>query len=305
MRWKKKALSHGGRLTLIKSVLMSMPLYFFQVLRPTKSVITRIERIFNTLFWRDFGNQHKVHWTAWQTHCFPYNEYGFGIRCLTDVIRAFSYSLWARFLKDKYGFHFNEESYTPLASSSLTWRRLWAIKETVERQLFWSIGYGAISFWHDHWCGHTTISKHFNIPAPTIVLVAAYIDDGAWNLGKLHSDLRSEMINVIIEVPITTTNKDIPIWKLLHDGNFNISIAWELVWQRAPPNCLAKAIWLPFIPPTISIFVLRLLHNKIPFEEHMLNYQNNLNEFPSNPIILKHAFYLLAHFIQIIGMGQR
>ena len=43
--WKAKAMSFGGRLTLVKSVLGSLPLYYFSLFRVPSCVINKLERI--------------------------------------------------------------------------------------------------------------------------------------------------------------------------------------------------------------------------------------------------------------------
>ncbi|KAK4383293.1 hypothetical protein Sango_2788000 [Sesamum angolense] len=43
--WEKFVLSHGGRLQLIKNVLLSIPVYLLRVIKPTKSVLIRIEQM--------------------------------------------------------------------------------------------------------------------------------------------------------------------------------------------------------------------------------------------------------------------
>ncbi|XP_071713177.1 uncharacterized protein [Rutidosis leptorrhynchoides] len=50
--WKARTMSFGGRLTLIKSVLSSLPLYFFSLFRAPSTVINQLESI---RLWRDIS----------------------------------------------------------------------------------------------------------------------------------------------------------------------------------------------------------------------------------------------------------
>ena len=53
--WEAKVLSPGGRITILKSILTSMPLYLLHVIVPPKSVMCRIERLFNKFLWSSKG----------------------------------------------------------------------------------------------------------------------------------------------------------------------------------------------------------------------------------------------------------
>ncbi|GKB92679.1 reverse transcriptase domain, reverse transcriptase zinc-binding domain protein [Tanacetum coccineum] len=48
--WKAKAMSFGGRLMLVKSVLGSLPLYYFSLFRVPSSVIGALERVQKNFF---------------------------------------------------------------------------------------------------------------------------------------------------------------------------------------------------------------------------------------------------------------
>lgn len=48
--WAVKTLSLGGRLTIIKSVLNSLPLYFFSLFTAPKTVISSLEKLRNKFF---------------------------------------------------------------------------------------------------------------------------------------------------------------------------------------------------------------------------------------------------------------
>lgn len=49
--WKAKCLSFGGHLTLVKSVLNSLPLYYFSLFRAPKKVIDLLEKIRRRFLW--------------------------------------------------------------------------------------------------------------------------------------------------------------------------------------------------------------------------------------------------------------
>ncbi|GJX96216.1 RNA-directed DNA polymerase, eukaryota, reverse transcriptase zinc-binding domain protein [Tanacetum coccineum] len=53
--WKARAMSFGGRLTLVKSILGSLPLYYFSMFRILSSVILALERVRKNFFWGGVG----------------------------------------------------------------------------------------------------------------------------------------------------------------------------------------------------------------------------------------------------------
>ncbi|GKE06678.1 hypothetical protein Tco_1398696, partial [Tanacetum coccineum] len=55
--WKANLLSIGGRLTLIKSVLGSLGIYYLSIFRASESVLQDLERIWAKYFWG--GNKDK------------------------------------------------------------------------------------------------------------------------------------------------------------------------------------------------------------------------------------------------------
>lgn len=48
--WKKKTIPSGGRLTLIKSVLSGLPLYFFSIFRAPVCILNLLEKLRKTFF---------------------------------------------------------------------------------------------------------------------------------------------------------------------------------------------------------------------------------------------------------------
>ncbi|XP_071688849.1 uncharacterized protein [Rutidosis leptorrhynchoides] len=80
--WKARMVSYGGRLTLIKSVLSSLPLYFFSLFRAPLSVIDNLECIRRKFFWGGTSEGSKLSWVKWDEALLPYGEGGHNIGSL-------------------------------------------------------------------------------------------------------------------------------------------------------------------------------------------------------------------------------
>ncbi|XP_071699063.1 uncharacterized protein [Rutidosis leptorrhynchoides] len=64
--WKMRSMSFGGRLVLIKSVLSSLPLYYFSIFRASSCVIKVLERVRRSFFWGGSGSGSKMSWWWWR-----------------------------------------------------------------------------------------------------------------------------------------------------------------------------------------------------------------------------------------------
>ena len=77
--WKKLYLSKGGRLTLLKSTLSSLPTYFLSLFTIPTHVANKIEKLQRDFLWGD----PKTHLLGWKKICMPKANGGLGIRKLT------------------------------------------------------------------------------------------------------------------------------------------------------------------------------------------------------------------------------
>lgn len=57
--WKVPPLSKGGRLTLVKATLATMPNYFLSLFTSPISVVNRMKSLFMRFVWEDGPDQHK------------------------------------------------------------------------------------------------------------------------------------------------------------------------------------------------------------------------------------------------------
>uniref|UniRef100_A0A2N9HT73 Reverse transcriptase domain-containing protein n=1 Tax=Fagus sylvatica TaxID=28930 RepID=A0A2N9HT73_FAGSY len=86
--WKRMYLSKGGRLTLIKSTLSSLPTYFLSLFPIPVAVASRIDKIQRDFLWGGMGEGKKFHLVNWAQVCQPIHLGGLGIRYLQIFNKA-------------------------------------------------------------------------------------------------------------------------------------------------------------------------------------------------------------------------
>ncbi|KAK1262461.1 hypothetical protein QJS04_geneDACA018756 [Acorus gramineus] len=68
--WQNRSLSSSGKLTLLKSVLSSMPLFFLSIYWIPRTVLQRIEVIRRHFFWNGSNkDSNRPHLVAWESIC--------------------------------------------------------------------------------------------------------------------------------------------------------------------------------------------------------------------------------------------
>ncbi|GKC47558.1 RNA-directed DNA polymerase, eukaryota, reverse transcriptase zinc-binding domain protein, partial [Tanacetum coccineum] len=82
--WKASLLSIGGHLTLIKSVLGSLGIYYLLIFRAPESVLNDLERIWSNFFWGGNQDGKKMAWVRWTIILNSYDNEGLNIGSLKD-----------------------------------------------------------------------------------------------------------------------------------------------------------------------------------------------------------------------------
>ncbi|GKC72748.1 RNA-directed DNA polymerase, eukaryota, reverse transcriptase zinc-binding domain protein [Tanacetum coccineum] len=114
--WKLKTLSIGGRLTLIKSVISSIPLYHMSIFKAPMGVLNKLESIRRNFFNGIDGMDKKNSWIGWDKILASKKNGGLGVSSLYATNRALLFkwiwrffsqdsSWWSRFIQAMHGNH--------------------------------------------------------------------------------------------------------------------------------------------------------------------------------------------------------
>ncbi|RVW49119.1 putative ribonuclease H protein [Vitis vinifera] len=160
--WKRQYISKGGRMTLIRSTLSSMPIYCMSLFQMPRSVSLRLERIQRDFLWGGGALERKPHLVEWSIICSDKRKGGLGVRSLALLNKALLCKWSWRFCGGKGSFM--EASHK--------------CKERVgsgSNNLAYAVGNGRrIRFWEDKWCGDDKLCSLF----PSLYAIS--LDKEAW-----------------------------------------------------------------------------------------------------------------------------
>ncbi|XP_028122593.1 uncharacterized protein LOC114319737 [Camellia sinensis] len=180
--WKRRLLSYAGRLTLIKSALYNLPIYFLSIFKMPKGVVKAISKIQANFLWGSSVASRKVHMVKWKEVTKGKNQGGLGIRDLGVVNECLLLKWWWRYgsedkalckevIYSRYGKISRGWSawLNHPVGVSLVWKDISQLS-TVNQQLgeFFGeqvqiiVGNGRmIKFWYDPWLGDRGLKDEF------------------------------------------------------------------------------------------------------------------------------------------------
>ncbi|GKD03683.1 hypothetical protein Tco_1178657 [Tanacetum coccineum] len=173
--WKAKALSIGGRLTLVKSVLGSLPIYYLSLFKAPKKVINLLESIRSRFFWGFKESQRGISWVKWNSILLKSSMGGLGVGSLLakniGLLGKWKWrfltekdALWRTVIKEFYGECGGFGSLARSRGPNGIWCDIIKAVEDIERidpsfkrSFHIKVSNGAnVSFWKDPWCENGT-----------------------------------------------------------------------------------------------------------------------------------------------------
>ncbi|XP_071739984.1 uncharacterized mitochondrial protein AtMg00310-like [Rutidosis leptorrhynchoides] len=260
-------MSFGGRLTLVGSVLNSLPVYYFSHFRALPCVLNKLESVRRKNFWGGSGDVSKMSWVRWDDVIRPFEAGGLNLGSLKCKNWALigkwwwrfnteSTSLWVKVIKSIYGGsgHLLTGGLSCSSSSNSLWldivKTCFKIDEVgidFTRSMVRTIGNGNnTSFWQDPWLGNTplkiTYSRLFRLEVNQDAKVC---DRVIWQSHAFVSDAvlarvpngrtRGELMainNMLQDLSFDTTKEDSWVWSLSGNGNFCTKILNDLIFSK-------------------------------------------------------------------------
>ncbi|GKV45171.1 hypothetical protein SLEP1_g52281 [Rubroshorea leprosula] len=307
--WKGRHLSFGGRITLINSVLSSLPVFMMSAYQIPKGILYTLDKIRRCFFWGGGEELKKTNWVKWERVCKQKKYGGLGVRDLRIFNLALMGKWWGRLaniekglwksvVKGKYGQnggHWLDWVRDGRNVGSLWWKDVRNLNVGDGAKGGWlssgfrmKIGEGKDgSFWWDEWCGEVCLANKF----PRLYLLSTGKENKChqmgqnvngtwkWNLAwrrtlfEWEEEDAKELKRMIENVTITPGQPDKWEWIHSNDGQYSTKTAYlELVKQRREPEEaeIFKRIWSKMLPSKVAAFNWKVMLDRIPTKTNLL-----------------------------------
>lgn len=301
-QWSYKWLSRAGRLTLIKSVLLAMPVYWAALTWVPKGILRKINRICSRFLWAGSKEESVLPWVAWDKIARPKEWGGWGIKNLTDFSTSLAAksgwriikmeNLWTKVVKRKYIDPTPLEEWIRKESKkekngSVVWKATVEAFKVIEQGLAWQIGNGEnLKIGKDPWVGcnekyalspgliRHLESKGIRHLSQVEKIGFSTIWGQAWKSGE-ELGLRPAWWNEwkVFTEELTRSNvrlrdrQDQLVWAHAENGSYSPKFGYKFLMNRkgwGEPEWWDKLIWKLKCPAKARLFFWCILKRKIP-----------------------------------------
>lgn len=310
----KRGLSKAGKLTLIKSVLLSIPVYYFSLFMAPQFVIKQIEKSIRDFLWHDGDNGKKHYWVNWGKVGEPLDHGGLGIRRLKlmnkSILSKWCWrlgrerdSLWANIIFEKHGLlDLGWRTRKPTTTHGVSlWKNIDLMSSSFFEQCIFKVGkVDKIRLWEDNWHSQGSMAelcpRLYDLSSSKgISLSRAYSLNSSglnWNLGIG----RSRLYEVEITEFATSTacldsihfephEEDELLWQEDKSGQYSVKAAYNLAAVQHPVNFFRKKkIWSSCWPQKISFFLWQATLDRLPTLDNLHKRKSALVSPSGNPI---------------------
>ena len=279
--WKRQYISNGGRLTIIRSTLSSLPIYFLSLFRMPKLMCSRLEKIKKDFLWGGGNLEQKLHLVNWKTVCSEKNKGGLGVRNLSKLNQTLLCKwcwrfanerdpLWRMVISIKFGEENGGWNTSDIRGGYGTglWKNIRKEWLSLSQNTSFSLGNGRrLGFWKDSWCGEialcNTFPTLFNLAAHTEAMVADVWDSSreerGWSLVFLRpfNDWEVEVerfLHFFYSRKIKPLQEDRLLLKESTFDGFSVRLMYRKLAHSASTEFPTWSIWNPIVRLKLGFF---------------------------------------------------
>nr|GFB87681.1 RNA-directed DNA polymerase, eukaryota, reverse transcriptase zinc-binding domain protein [Tanacetum cinerariifolium] len=280
-KWKMKALSIGGRLTSLKSVLGSIPIFHMSIFRVPSSVLHTLKSIRSQFFNGHEVGSNKATWVKWNSVLTAKDSGGLGASNLYALNKGLMMkwvwrfynqktSLWANVIKAIHG----EDGSTGKAKYAGV-RTCWTtiVNEirilsdqgvNVLEFMRLKLGNGDMSsFWNDNWSGGGVLKdfypRLYALENGKSTNVCTKLSDHSIDYlfrRKARGGAEQEQLDALMDL-VSTVNLvsmgDMWVWTLESSGEFSAASLRKVIDEKRLSSVCSKTRWVKYVPIKVNV----------------------------------------------------
>ncbi|GJS75472.1 RNA-directed DNA polymerase, eukaryota, reverse transcriptase zinc-binding domain protein [Tanacetum coccineum] len=291
-KWKMKTLSIGGRLTLLKSVLGSIPIFHMSIYRAPLSVLSTLESIRSKFFKGHDINSNKASWVNWKKVLASKEKGGLGVSSLFALNRGLMFKwiwrfytqntlLWVRVVKAIHGDDGNVGGHVKSGAKSC-WldivRETHALKTKGINLLdcmHVKLGNGDKTvFWEDIWIDGKTLKNRFpriySLESCKLITVGAKLAQPSLEYsfrrnprGGVEQDQFNELSALVHDVSLIPMS-DRWKWDLESSGDFSVASVRKIIDDKSLSDVDSKTRWIKYVPIKVNVHAWKVKTDSLP-----------------------------------------
>ncbi|GJT19195.1 RNA-directed DNA polymerase, eukaryota, reverse transcriptase zinc-binding domain protein [Tanacetum coccineum] len=283
---KMKALSIGGRLTLLKSVLGSIPIFHMSIFRVPSSVLHTFESIRSHFFNGHEVGSNKATWVKWNSVLTAKDSGGLGVSSLYALNRGLMMKWVWRFYNQKTSLWVNvikaihEEDGSMGKAKYVGVRTCWTTIVNEIRVLrdqgvnvleFMRLKLGngdTASFWNDNWSGGGVLKdlypRLYALENGKSVNVCTKLSDPSMDYSfrcKTRGGVEQVQLDALLEL-VSTVNL-VPlgnkwVWTLESSGEFSVASLRMVIDEKRLSSVCSKTRWVKYVPIKVNVLAWKI-----------------------------------------------
>ncbi|KAJ0497121.1 putative RNA-directed DNA polymerase [Helianthus annuus] len=296
-RWKSSCLSIGGRVVLIKSVLQSLPGYYFSLFRAPVSVIKNLEGKIKKFLWGNVEGRRPMYWVNWDRVALPKDKGGLGLAKLASInisllvkwgwrYKTEQNVLWKRVVDAFHTVRRNWDFFPCRKGLGGPWSNIVKVLSTtniegvpLQHYFKGAVGNGRdITFWVDQWVGDKPLKdlcpllfglerkKRCKVGQRLIKYPEGMVKCWEWSRQPMSGQEVLELARLYsaLDSVSLSDQSDRWIWSGSIDGGFSVGSVKDMLTADRDVSGIYILEWCKWIPAKCNIFAWRAEMDRLP-----------------------------------------